>query len=436
MTSVPQGAALSLDLNDAFMPVVLEFVEGCAKAFGLGEDDAARVRLACEETFGYLCRAGKSDSQVTVEARNRIYQTEIHFVFKPRSFDPYAFNLTASVTPEEGQMDNVGLLIASRSVDRLTIRHHQLDGLTLVLIKEKSYPPPQASDFDEVSSLENFVIKTPDREMAKRLARNGTACFDEFSFPPFFRSPARMVDIMAKGDYSSLVATGTGALGGEVGGAIVWRSVGKAMVEFYGPYVFGQTNPADVAHSLTDRFLEAIAKTDASGAFCRFTTEHLPDQYFELLGAVEYRLGEQSRINTFHYRQLKEDEGAHVWADPQLSPLLDDVYQRLFLPRKILTATFEGEMRGAHSVISVRFDRLRESVIMRPIWDGVDGADNIAGHLRIFREEGIGNIFFELDLGSAWQARLTPALFENGFRPGLLIPYAGQADLVIFQHGG
>lgn len=431
----PQGATLRLDLNHAYMPVVLEFTEGCARAFGLSEEDAARVRLACEETFGYLCQGGRPDSDVTIEARNCIYRMEITFAFKARSFDPYALNLTAKVTPEEGQMDNIGLLIASRSVDRLSICHDQPDGLSLVLTKEKSYPPWCALELDEVAPLNDFIIKTPDREMVKRLARNGIAYYEDFRFPSFFRSPARMVDMMARGDYCGLVATGTGTFGGEVGGAIIWRFLGKAMVEFYGPYVFGQPNSKEVARSLTDGFLQAIAKTDASGTFCRYTTDDIPAQYFELLGSVRYSLGQNTEhFNTFHYRQLKEDEGSHVWADPQLIPFLKDAYGRLFLPRKIMTATFEGEMRGYHSVISVEFDRPRESVIMRSVWDGADGAENIAGHLSIFQGENLPNIFFELDLGSAWQARLAPALFQNGFRPVLLVPYAGQADMVVFQH--
>jgi hypothetical protein len=42
------------------------------------------------------------------------YGNQIHL-------DPYAFNLTALVTPDDGQTENLGFLIGSRSVDRFSI---------------------------------------------------------------------------------------------------------------------------------------------------------------------------------------------------------------------------------------------------------------------------------------------------------------------------
>lgn len=437
MTMMPLSATLSLDLNDAFMALVLDFGKGCARAFGLTEGDAARVRLACEEVFGYLCHAGKGGSEVTLEAKNTVYEMEIRFAFKGRFFDPYAFNLTATVRPEEGHTDNLGLLIASRSVDRFSIRHDGTSGVTLVLTKEKTYPPWQADESKKALPLKEPVIRKPDSEAVKRFVRSGAAYYDALSFPPFFRSPARMLDMISQGDYHALVTTGTGTQGGEVGGGIIWRPVGKAMVEFYGPYVFNQPQHPDLAQALVDGFLGAIAKTNASGTFGRYTTADLPHGYFEPLGAISYCLDTGARQSSrFHYRQLKEDEGSHVWAHPQLKPFLIKAYHRLFLPRGIMDASFDGETQNPHSVLSVEFDRLRGSVTIRPVWDGADGTQNIAGHVGILKGEAVENIFFELDLGSPWQAKLAPALFKNGFMPELVLPYAGQADVVIFQHTG
>lgn len=434
MTTTPRKATLNLDLNEAYVPVVLDFAEGCTKAFNLTDGDAARVRLACEEVFSHLCSVAKTGSKVAIEARNEIYQMEIAFLFKADSFDPYAFNLTADVKPEEEQMDGIGLLIASRSVDRFSIRHSRFDGLSLVLTKGKTYPPYQDGSH-KIPPLKGFIVRRPDSEMAKGFARTGVGHYDDLSFPPLFRTPARMVDMLSHGDYGALVATGTGTQGAEVGGGIVWRPVGKAMIEFYGPYVFDQSQREGMAQALVDGLLASIAKTDATGIFGRCTTPDLPGQYFEPLGAIEYGAGKDAaRLTTFHYRQLKEDEGAHVWADPLLKPFLQEAYQRLFLPREIMETAFEGETVNPHSVVSVEFDRQRDSATLRPVWDGVDRARNIGGHVRMLKEEGLNSIFFELDLGSPWQAKMAPALYENGFTPVLLLPYAGQVDLVIFQH--
>ena len=44
------------------------------------------------------------------------------------------------------------------------------------------------------------------------------------------------------------------------------------------------------------------------------------------------------------------------------------------------------------------------------------------------------NIFFELDLGISWHAELIPVLIANQFKPEIILPFAGQSDLIIFQH--
>jgi hypothetical protein len=41
-----------------------------------------------------------------------------------------------------------------------------------------------------------------------------------------------------------------------------------------------------------------------------------------------------------------------------------------------------------------------------------------------------------VDLGQAWQADFAPALLQNGFLARLVLPYAGEGDLVLFQFEG
>jgi hypothetical protein len=437
MNALARRASITLDLNSSFIPLILNFAEESAKAFGFTDSDVLRVRLASEEIFGYLCHTTKAGSEVTVEALNMLYHMEIRFTFKARSFDPYAFNLTALVMPDEGQTENLGLLIGSRSVDRFSIVQGQPDGLVLSLVKDKTYPPFLESERVQGTPLKGFVVKKPDDEMVKRFVHSGVSQYDETNFPPSFRLPGRMVDMITQGDYQLLVACGTGMQGGEVGGGIIWRFMGKAMIQFYGPYVFSQSLRIDIARALVDAFLSAVAKTDRSGAFGHCTTADLPREYFEPIGDIEYRLESGGKqMSSFFYRQLKEDTGSNVWAGEQLGPFLHTVYDRLYLPRRIVPAMFEGEKLAPHSVFSVKFDRPLNAATIRPVWDGEDHAKNIAGHVNILQEEGLTNIFFYLDLGVSWQAKLVPALFANSFRPVLLLPYAGHADVVVFQRVG
>lgn len=436
MNTLARKASLTLSLSPSFTSLVLDFAEESAKAFGFKDIDVLKVRLASEEMFGYLCQTTKTESEITVEALNKLYNMEIRFTFKARSFDPYAFNLTALVPPDDGQTENLGLLIGSRSVDRFSIVQGHPDGLVLSLIKDKTYPLPESGHGQSVV-LKEFIVKKPDDEMVKRFVYVGASQYDETNFPSSFRLPGRMVDMVAQGDYHILVACGTGIQGGEVGGGIIWRFMGKAMVQFYGPYVFSQSLRVDIARTLVEAFLSAIARTDKSGVFGHYTNIDLPKEYFETLGDIEYCFESGSKqMSRFFYRQLKEDTGSNVWASGQLEPFLRTAYDRLYLPRQIVSTIVEGERLAPHSVFSVKFDRPLNSATIRPVWDGEDHTENIAGHVKILLEEGLTNVFFYLDLGVSWQAKLIPALFINGFRPVLLLPYAGHADVVVFQRLG
>ena len=59
--------------------------------------------------------------------------------------------------------------------------------------------------------------------------------------------------------------------------------------------------------------------------------------------------------------------------------------------------------------------------------------DNLMRHLQLFRNEGIRNVVFEIDLGSAWKSAVIPCLLRNGFRPVQILPYAGDGDIILFQ---
>ena len=86
MNALARRASITLDLNSSFIPLILDFAEKSAKAFGFTDSDVLRVRLASEEIFGYLCHTTKTGSEVTVEALNRLYHMEIRFTFSFLSF--------------------------------------------------------------------------------------------------------------------------------------------------------------------------------------------------------------------------------------------------------------------------------------------------------------------------------------------------------------
>jgi hypothetical protein len=436
MSTSDRKVVLKTRLDEPFLPLVLTFAEESVKAFGFGQTEADRIRLAAEEVFLYLCDTTPAGEDLEIEILSGIYYVKVRFLFPSMQFDPYALNLTARITPDDADMKNLGLLIASRSVDHFYIQQGRKEGMAFTLVKEKCYPEaPLTPQFHKAPvALGDFTFITPDSALIKSFAKNAGARYDEASFPAPCRQPARVADMVASGDYRLVLATGTGRQALEVGGGILWRNVGKGMIEFFGPYVFDAGQDSEIAQGLVDRFLGEVARSRATFVVGRYTTPSLPRDYFELLGTIGYVLPEKGmRECPFFYRQLHEDLGCQVWAHPDLEPFLREHYGRLLLPREVLTLDWEGEKRDAHSAFTVRFDRTQKSVRLRPVWDGADAARNLADHKEVLLKEGFDNVFFEMDLGQPWQGLLTPALRENGFEPVLVLPSAGEGDIVLFQ---
>ena len=430
-------AQLSLNtyLDPHFLRLVTSFAEESAKAFGLSTAEALKLTLACEEIFTYLCQAGRTDETITVEAANGGYYAQVKFLFKTHEFNPRAFNLTASVSLEDQvSLEEMGLLIASRSVDRLYITGSPQQGLELVLVKEKSYPEQKDLETPKIKPTKNFSFRIPDPESLKLFVRLVVAHYPAHLYLPSFGFPGKVVDMIACGEYSAMVALGEQ---GQISGGIVWRWVGNKTVELFGPYVFHQPADSELANGLVDSCLARIAKTEAIGLTSRISTPELPKRYFEQIGSVDFiQPGGTSQPWPVYYRQLYEDPGCQVWAHPDLQGFLRAEYDRLSFAREIRLTRHEGERQPPYSVFAAQFDRAHHQITLRAIWDGEDAAANLTQHVKVLKAENLPNIFFEIDLAQAWQANLTQALLENHFHPRLILPYGGQADVVVFQYQG
>jgi hypothetical protein len=429
-----EKVSLKTYLNMTHFSLTMSFVEESAKAFGLGTTEAIKLRLACEEIFVYLSESDQKDKNITIEAENGVYYTGIRFLFDARNFDPYAFNLTAKTSLDaEADLKQMGLIIASRSVERLYILHDTREGFGVGLIKEKSYPRITEQVNAPVKPLTHYSIISPDSETLKLFVRNILSHYPSYLFPADFFYPGKIADMVASGHHRVLVASDGKGI---AAGGIVWHSAGAGMIEIYGPYLFDQ--PQDhMAETLVDHFLVAVAKTDAVCLVDVFATPELPKGYFELLGSLEFFLPDgKKQLWPFYYRHHKEDPGSHIWAHPDLLPFLNEVYKRLFFARNILQTNYGGEERPPHAVLFPRFDRSQNLVRLRAVWDGIDFPDILGRHIQIFKTEGVFNILFEIDLAHAWQANLAPVLMEHNFVPKMILPYAGMRDIVVFQYAG
>lgn len=415
----------------SFLPVATTFVEKSALALGLEEKEALSLTLAAEEIFLHLCETA-SGKEVEIRCAGGGYYVQAEFNIPVEDLDLRAFNFSTRIKPdEESSLEDLGLVLASRSVDRFQVWEEKGQGLHLRLIKEKNYPVLEESAPLPAKPLSKVLIRPPNQDELKTLAQLGTWYYPSYVRPVFFLTPGKVVDMAAEGEFKAVVAVDPQ---GQVGGGILWYWRGLKTIACSGPYLFNQPKDSSLAEALLEAVLRDIARTSALGLLSRYPTRELPLNYFEPLGSFSFFPPEGTPVSiTAYFRHLQEDEGSLVWSHPELEPFLQQEFQRMVLPREMRRVTDFGEKKNPYSVLSAKFDRGRALVTLEPMRPGADREENLAGHLQLLRKEGWRNIFFEMDLAESWQVEFTPALFKNKFTPRLLLPYAGQGDVVIFQ---
>ncbi len=444
MNNAPSNLWLNAPLDPDFLPVATAFAEQAAMSLGLGRGEALKLTLACEEVFSYLCRVARPGDSARLEAQGMLYCVRLVFTFQARRLDLRLFNLTASASLDSpDDLDDLGLLLASRRVERFAIQDLGEQGLSLLLSKEKAYPALTLAPAPPVPELRQYALRPARQEDLLTLAVQLHDLGQAEPCPRDFCIPGKLVDMVASGEYGALAALDRQD---NLGGAILWRHLGQsalgsqqgaATVLCYGPYIFGQPADSGLPAALVEGCLGLLAKGEALGLICDHPTSWLPQEYFEKLGTLERRGPQgQRQEQAVYYRGLKEDPGAVAWASPEVQPFLEAQYRRLAFARHLHPAGDQGQRRPEHSVLGSRCNRAQGQVTLHPLWDGTDFPANLERHLRVFLGDGLGDIFCEMDLAHAWQAAYAPALLALGFAPRLVMPHAGKGDLLLWQYAG
>ena len=430
--SVP-SPRLELPLDPVFTRLAALFSEEAAQSLGLDRRQAMKLALTTEEVFNYLADQAGAGESIILELSGGGYLVELKVLFPSRSLDFSVFNLTARPSlDDEAGLAKLGLLLASRSVERFSILVDSGEQMGLAFFKEKSYPPPGEEPPPATQPLQDFQVVEPSPQQAKDLARLISAHYPSHMYPSSFTIPGKLADMVCLGDYWAVAACDQQ---GRLGGCLIWRNLGPSLMQSYGPYLFGQPPDSPLAQALVEACVEHLAKSKVVGLIARYPTPELPAEYFEPLGELHYVRSDGTRLPWPHfYRQLKEDPGAQLWAHPDLEEFLEETRRRLFLAREIHYTRPEGEKRPQHSVLGAHMDRGQGHVTLRPLWDGVDIEANLARHLEVLEGEGFATILMLLDLGVPWQSNLVPALLQNHFRPRIILPYGGVSDLLLFQY--
>jgi hypothetical protein len=224
---------------------------------------------------------------------------------------------------------------------------------------------------------------------------------------------------------------------GTIGGGIIWSWENDKLVEFFGPYVLNQPETSLIPTQLVEHMIASIARTTVVGLITRSPSPQLPTEYFEPLGNLSLvQPGQDTCELSSYYRHLQEDSGTSVWAHTLVKEFLVAEYSRHVFAREIKLVTDEGEENAPKSVIATELDKSAGKATLKPVWWGNDNLRLIQAYVRTLLKENLFNIFFEMDLGRAWECHFTPSLIDAGFIPRLVLPYAGASDILIFQYSG
>jgi anti-sigma regulatory factor (Ser/Thr protein kinase) len=421
---------LQLPLHVDMLPVVVGCTEQTAQAFGFGKDQQLSLALAVEEVFAFLTAQGKEQETLRLTYRHGGYYMVAVCVFLRRALPVKVFNMTARPALEdENFLAEMGLLLASRTVDHFKITMEKDGGMGIYLTLEKRYPQV----FPEtVTALprSGFYLCEPEREEIKEFARQVTNYYNADA-PSCCHFPGKLVDMVSSAEYDAVLAQDDK---GNVGGGFFWLYNGK-MAECFGPYVF--TAQEGLAAALVEGAIEKLARTGVLGMAIRQPTGQVPAGYFEPLGELSFIAPDGTRRDhTALYRQMEEDNGMTVFTHPQIETFMRERYNLLVLPRQLRTTVYEGEGRSADSAISTRLDRHQATATLSFLVAGDDAQANLVMHVTVLHREGIKNIFFELDLGRAEEVQLVPAILAAGFTPQLILPWSGCGDVAVFIHAG
>lgn len=415
--STPPVLIISADHH--FLPVVVSFVENTCSGYRFGKNETTTLMLAAEEIFVYLSQHDEG-TLITLACRPKSYLMELTLEFNARTFNLRAFNLTSSVNVEdESSLDEMGLLLASRMVDRFSMNQTG-SSIHMSLLKYRNYPEKGRTNYHP-HPLDQPIIIRPDPLETRILAE--LIHESEQNLPFYFATPYMVADMLEAKDLDAFILKDKQ---NTIGGGLFWKRLNQNTIEIMGPFIYGQDESGEMGTNLVEKCLEEVGKENVTGIICQHYGQMIPEHYFEVIGTFSGK--------KVFFRQMQEDTGSAAWLHPAQEDEIRDQYEKLFLPRNILAFSHDQEPSSPHSVISSEVNRSSDRVVMHPLIFGRDALENLGAHLSLFKSEGYKDISFQLDLGQNDQTGWVPFLIQHNFTQELLVPHGGKGDLMMMTH--
>jgi len=426
--------SLTTPPDNAFARVLTTAAEALAQTRGLGKRESMRFQLVLEEFFTYLVPVVNDSCAIQTVLTGKPYQVcaSLHFQASGLCLGALNASCTTSLDGSGEATDDLGLILAGRVADRFRLTRDGDTSFTLHAEVDKAYPvataPPSTVTFKPPyrAGLEH----DPNRLM--HAAALAAARYPAWHCPASFQTPGKFADLVRAGQFTCVLALDEAS---HPAGLLCWARSGEKGLSFSGPFVFSpQEDAPQVARLLADAFLAAVAREKVEIVFSERATQDTPDGYFETLGTLTRYAEDDQTEQPVLYRHLREDMGETVWADPALEDFLRGVYDRLAMCRDVLPVHHAGVFERKRSLFSTSMDKDKGLAVLRPLLDGEDMAANLAGHVRVLSDKGFLNILLYMDLSQAWEASLAGPVMDAGFKPRLVLPFAGRSDMAVFQY--
>jgi hypothetical protein len=416
-----------------FLPLAMEFADKGARGFGYGDREAGGLVLAVEEVFSFYVRQAAGGSVVEIELEDQGYRLALSISFHAANPDMRAFNLTWRVSHDcEESLHMLGPMLAARSVSSLRLDFGADERVVIRMTRDRDYAPASAVPLPPRDVAKAVRPADPSPEDLLHFAAMVTASGSPF-LPSFLARPGMAADMLAAGHLHAVLAQGNDWI---VGG-VLWRPLTDTCIELYGPYLFIDDQDDRTLTMLLDEAIGRISHSRSRGLVRRQGPLPGHERFFDFLGELEMAgIGGHGAHSVYYYRQLREESGGVVYCTASLAAFLREQYDRLCLPRQIRETHGVTALSRDASVLAVELDYPRSLAIIRTLCAGRDMAANLAGHVDLLRGEGIANFIVEINTARSEDTAFADALAETGFVPRLLIPDAGQGDLVIYDHFG
>ena len=432
--SKPHTASASFPFAAPFLPLAIEFTEKAAQAFGFGQREIVGLVLAVEEIYSYYLDQLAGTAGIDLLLDNEHYQLRLDLRFRMAHPNLRAFNLTYRIDPDdEDSLAGLGLMIAARSVTRLSIEFGSDEQVCLHLIREREYPLATPLARPAVPSAAAVRLYAPSREDLRYLG--GLLASGQNAFlPSFLERPEMAADMLASDALGAILAS----VGETVAGGVFWRRLSESTIELFGPYLLFPDSDDDLLTRLLDDAVGRISRSGARALLRRQGPLRGYERFFDFLGELKLAstpgaaAAGEGRLWPHYYKQLREESGGVVYAEPRFATFLRAEYDRLCLSRQVRETSSVSQGSGDVSVLSIDYEHHRSLATLRLLAKGSDLAENFAAHLALLVHEQIGNVFVEIDSGRDEEIGFVSVLYAASFLPRLLMPDAGRGDLVVF----